>query len=158
MLIVVFDTLYSFFAGIAVFAIIGYLSATGFPLKSPGGLENLFISIPNAIAANSESPNFWSFCFFMSLFFFSIDTQMSWIETVATILHDVPKIAVKFKRWMIVFAICIIGIVYSSLYIGNWGYTHRSVINGGSQGSMIMMLGLLNVSAISWVHKIERTK
>ena len=72
--IVAYDTFYSFFAGIAMFCIVGYLQEQGFDVNSDKGIEMAYVAIPSAIAMTTKSPRFWSCCLFGTWFIFGLDT------------------------------------------------------------------------------------
>ena len=130
MIIVAFDTFYSFFAGIAMLSVMGHINAIDFPLKSPGGLLKTYVAIPNVIATNSSNPQIWSLLFFTGLFFIYVDTSISWVETIVTIIIDTPLFC-QISRWKIVGATCIFGIVFATSYTSSWGVTHSDAIRGG---------------------------
>ena len=155
--IVTYDTLFSFFAGIGMFGIMGYIKANEFPISSPTGMDKIFIMLPSAITAETDSPHFWSFCFFTCLFFFSVSTQMSWIETIVAMLYDVPMISRKISRAKIVACVCSLSAFFATFYTSNWGFTYRSVVNGGAQSTLIMFMTLFQAAGAGWFYRYQQT-
>ena len=73
-IIVAYDTLYSFFAGISMFAVVGYLDHEKFPVKEENGPDLAYIGMPSAIAMETENPEIWSCILFGVWFIFALDT------------------------------------------------------------------------------------
>ena len=69
-----YDTFYSFFAGIAIFSIYGYLTKIDFFFQNAKGLDLVFIGIPGSLIESTEYPRVWSCLFFGCFFLMLLDT------------------------------------------------------------------------------------
>ena len=86
----IYDTIYAFFAGIAMFSVLGYLRSVEVPLGGESGLEMMYVGLPSAISLTTDSPRFWLCCLFLTFLTFGLDTIIGWVETVVTIIYDIP--------------------------------------------------------------------
>ena len=78
----------SFFAGFAVFSIVGYLKWLGSPVAEKNTSSALaFVAYPAAAEGMSGS-NFWTAILGLTLFTLGIDTAFSLVEAVATVIYD----------------------------------------------------------------------
>jgi SNF family Na+-dependent transporter len=78
----------SFFAGFAVFSIVGYLKWLGSPVAERNTSSALaFVAYPAAAEAMNGS-NFWTAILGLTLFTLGIDTAFSLVEAVATVIYD----------------------------------------------------------------------
>ena len=124
--IVFFDTAYSLVAGVAFFSVLGYLNGIGSTAANVRGMTFSFISYPVALENSVDNPGVWSAFLFFSFLFAGFDTAISEIESLATIINDIPVFN-QVKRHFIVMFICIFGALFAAVYTSNWGFTHRTV-------------------------------
>lgn len=82
------NCLISFFAGFAVFSIVGYLNWLGSPVAGKNSSSGLaFVAYP-AAAETMESSNFWTFILGLTLFTLGLDTSFSLVEAISTVIYD----------------------------------------------------------------------
>ena len=81
----------SFFAGFAVFSIVGYLASTqGVSIQNLGiaGPELIFITYPTAISLLPTAAVLFGIVFYIALLTFGIDSAFSMIEPMTTSIHE----------------------------------------------------------------------
>ena len=155
MKLVIYDTIYAFFAGIAMFSVVGYLRSVEFPVSEQSGLEMMYIGLPSAIHLATENPRFWSFCLFGTFFTFGMDTVIGWVETIVTTIHDIPNCR-QIKRKYLVVVTCVLAVLNASVFTSNFGFTYRSILVK-SEGYCIITTALLQSVAGTWVYKYGKT-
>ena len=80
----------SFFAGFAVFSVVGYLQGIGSPVAAKTASIGLaFIAYPAAIETLPGS-NGWAFILAITLFTLGIDSAFSLLEAASTVMQDSP--------------------------------------------------------------------
>lgn len=83
---------FSFFAGFAVFSIVGYLIGLKSPVSDKYSSIGLaFIAYPAAIETMS-APNFWALMIFITLFLLGIDSAFSYVESTVVVILDSERI------------------------------------------------------------------
>jgi SNF family Na+-dependent transporter len=85
------NCLLSFFAGFAVFSVVGYLHGIDAPVKNNTSSSGLaFVAYP-AAAETMPGSNFWILLLGLTLFTLGIDTAFSLVEAISTVIYDTEK-------------------------------------------------------------------
>lgn len=144
----------SFFAGFAVFSVVGYLNGLGHPVASRTSSTGLaFIAYPAAIET-LPGANFWSLLLSLTLFMLGIDSAFSFVEAASTVIYDTPT-GKKSPRMLTALILCTIGALMSLIFCFNWGFTFFDVIDHYLAVYLMLLLGLFQAFAISWVYEAK---
>ena len=104
------NALTSFFAGFAIFSVIGFLATemeVGVEDVVAQGTGLAFIAYPDLVTRMSLAP-LWSVLFFAMLFTLGLDTQFAMVETLLTYaLDSFPRL--RRKKTIVIGIICISG-------------------------------------------------
>ena len=155
-IMVAYDAIFSFFAGAAIFSVVGYLREQEFPMNDDSGLELVLIALPAAISETTARPKLYTFMFFACIFIFAMDSIIGWVETVVTILYDFPACRV-IRRPYFVFFICVISALSASMYTSNTGYTHQNAASGDPVFYLIVFLAFFFSIGATWRYKYMKT-
>ena len=118
----------SFFAGFAVFSVVGYLQGIGSPVAAKTASIGLaFIAYPAAIETLPGS-NGWAFILAVTLFTLGIDSAFSLLEAASTVMQDSPTFK-EMPRKLISLILVIIGAIASIFFSFNWGFTSFDVVD-----------------------------
>jgi len=145
---------FSFIAGFAVWAIVGYLEKQG-TLKdtktSSVGLA--FITYPTAIDLMAGS-NWWAFLLGSTLFMLGIDSSFSAIEATSTVICDTAW-GGAIPRMFVAFILCVIGFIGSVPFCTNWGFTLFDVVDHYLCAYLLLMIGILQAFGCGWFFDAE---
>eukprot|EP00127_Corallochytrium_limacisporum_P000604 Clim_evm3s22 gene=Clim_evmTU3s22 len=154
-IVAVGNSTFSFFAGFAVFEILGWFSnLTGVPIEdvTQSGPSLAFIVYPTALS-QLPAPQLFNVLFFLTIFFLGIDTLFGTMEGVTggiddtkymPYLKDVPKIK--------------IGIVYalawllSIWYVSDVGLYLLDVVDHYLASYCLLVVGGMEAVTVSWIH------
>lgn len=141
----------SFFAGFAVFSVVGYLKWLGSPVADKVSSSGLaFVAYPAAIETMPFS-NLWSMVLALTLFTLGIDTAFSLVEAVSTVLWD-TEWGRTIPRKLIALIICVLGFCGSLLFVSSWGYTFFDVVDHYISVYLMLLIGLLECLGAGWVY------
>lgn len=144
----------SFFAGFAVFSVVGYLNGLGHPVAARTSSTGLaFIAYPAAIET-LPGANFWSLLLALTLFMLGIDSAFSFVEAASTVIYDTPT-GKKSPRMLTALVLCVFGAIMSVIFCFNWGFTFFDVIDHYLAVYLMLLLGLFQCFAISWVYEAK---
>jgi len=142
---------FSFIAGFAVWAIVGYLEKLG-TLKdtktSSVGLA--FIAYPAAIET-MPGANFWSLLFTLTLFTLGIDSAFAMVEGTVIVIQD-SSLGKKLSKFVIALILCVFGACVSILFCFNWGYALFDCIDHYLNIYTIMLMAVLQAVGAAWYH------
>lgn len=142
----------SFFAGFAVFSVLGYLAhQQGCSVEDldTSGFALAFIAYPSALAVMPAS-NFFSILFFFMLLLLAIDSQFSTTESVIVMIEDFDEVFCLYPQWFktspnrrfwVTFFVCFISWLLGFAFICRGGYYLLSVIDGISTGLPMFIIG-----------------
>ncbi len=141
----------SFFAGFAVFSILGYLAVqSNVPvekvIKSGPGLA--FVVYPQAISklpGGIVSQSIFGIAFFFMLLTLGIDSAFSLVEAIVTGLKD----SFKFNREKTAFWVSFIGFILGTIYATKAGLYWLDVVDHWMNWGLIIV-GLLEAILIGW--------
>lgn len=148
----------SFFAGFAVFCVIGYLNTMGHQLsENTVGTGLAFVAYPTALEYSGKGGRFWSIILFLTLFTLGIDSAFAMVEACATVVLDTPR-GKKFPRKFIALVFCFFGVILSSLFCTNFGTVLLDVIDKYNSDLLMIFLGVLQCWAVGWIYDWERVQ
>jgi len=143
----------SFFAGFAVFSVVGYLQGLGSPLANKTASIGLaFIAYPAAIETLPGS-NGWSFILSITLFTLGIDSAFSLLEAASTVIQDSPN-AKQVPRKLISLILCILGALGSIFFSFNWGFTYFDVVDHFLNVYLMLLLGIMECFGAGWIYEL----
>jgi SNF family Na+-dependent transporter len=154
------NSLVSFFAGFAVFTVIGYLEHIGSPAATgTSSFALAFVAYPTAMI-NMSGANFWTFILFFTLFSLGLDSAFAYIEAFSTIIYDAsfsdPSKKVKnYKRELIASILCVIAFVCSLPFCLNTGLIWMNVVDHYLATYLMQVLGIFQCFAVGWVYDFD---
>ena len=144
----------SFFAGFAVFSVVGYLKGIGSPVASKTASIGLaFIAYPAAIEEMAGS-NGWALILSITLFTLGIDSAFSLLEAASTVMQDSPMFE-KMPRKLIALILCVLGALGSLLFSFNWGFTYFDVVDHFLNVYLMLLLGIMECFGAAWVYGVK---
>jgi len=139
----------SFFAGFAVFSIVGYLKWLGSPVQDKVSSSGLaFVAYP-AAAETMPGSNWWCFLLGLTLFTLGIDTAFSLVEAVSTVIYDTES-GKTVPRKLTALIICILGWAFSLLFCSSWGFTYFDVVDRYISVYLMFILGIMQCAGAGW--------
>jgi NSS family neurotransmitter:Na+ symporter len=153
------DTGTSFFAGFAVFSIIGYLALTqGVSIPELGtmigGPTLTFITYPTAISLFPIAAVAFGVLFYIALLTFGIDSAFSMVEPLIAGVHNKWKMT-KAKATSI---LCLIGFLASLFFITGAGIHWLDIVDHFSANFSLVLVGLMECLLLGWVFKVSRIR
>lgn len=144
----------SFFAGFAVFSVVGYLIGIDSPVSDKTASIGLaFVAYPAAIET-MPGANFWAFVLAVTLFTLGIDSSFSILEAPATVMSD----SRMFKGWskkLNALILCTFGALCSILFCFNWGFTFFDVIDNYLNTYLMLLIGVFETFGAGWVYEAK---
>lgn len=151
------NSLSSMFAGITIFAILGYSAKQN--MASIGSLSTgtglAFISVSEAIA-KIPAPQLWSALFFLMLFMLGIDSQFAGVEGMMTALDDTTLIPKRLHRTAIIGGFCAFSFLIGLPFGMQNGEYLVTLFDNFSANFPLMLVAFFEVISISWVYGINR--
>ena len=150
------DCTTSFFAGFAVFSILGYLAiATNQPVENvvKAGPGLAFIIYPTAISSlpgGIVMQSIFGIIFFLILLLLGISSSVSLVETMITGLKDTFNI----KRMATSFWVCLIGFLLGTIYTTSAGLYWLDLVDHWMNWGLVIV-GLLEALLIGWFFNIK---
>lgn len=142
----------SFFAGFAVFSVVGYLMGIGSPVAGKTAYIGIaFVAYPAAVET-MPAPNLWAFILAVTLFTLGIDSAFSMLEACATVMQDAPSMK-RVPRKLIALLLVIAGSLCSLLFSFNWGFTYFEVVDNYLNVYLMLLLGVLETMGVGWVYE-----
>lgn len=146
----------SFFAGFAVFSVVGYLQGIDSPIKNKTSSIGLaFIAYPAAIDTLS-GPNFWTFILSVVLFSLGIDSAFSLVEATSTVVSDTDW-GKKTPRKLTAMLLCALGACFSTVFCFNWGFTYFDTVDHYLAVYFMLLLGIFQCFGAGWVYDMDKT-
>jgi NSS family neurotransmitter:Na+ symporter len=145
----------SFFAGFAVFSIIGYLAASQGVATADvitGGPGLAFITFPTALAQLPFAP-FFAVVFFLSLLLLGIDSAMALTEAIVAALRDRFENVSRNTLTLIVCSVCfLIGLIY----ITQPGIIWLDIVDHWMNNYGLVFVGLMMCILIGYYYGAEK--
>lgn len=145
----------SFFAGFAVFSVVGYFAALQGAAAADviaGGPGLAFITFPAALAQLPFAP-FFAVIFFSSLLLLGIDSAFSLVEGLVAAIHDRFN---KIKKSTITGIVCLVGFVIGLLYVTQPGILWLDIVDHWMNNYGLVVVGLLMSLLIGHVYSTEK--
>jgi SNF family Na+-dependent transporter len=147
----------SFFAGFAVFSIVGYLNWLGSPVAGKNSSSGLaFVAYP-AAAESMEYTNFWCFLLGLTLFMLGIDTAFSLVEAVSTVIYD-TNWGQQVPRKLTALIVSVISFCLSCLFCTSWGFTYFDVVDRYISVYLMFILGIGQCFSAAWMFGRQNIK
>lgn len=144
----------SFFAGFAVFSVVGYLHGLEHKVADNTSSSGLaFIAYP-AAAETMPGSNFWIILLGITLFTLGIDTAFSLVEAISTVVYDTEK-GKAIPRKLTALIVCILGWFGSLLFCPSWGFTHFDVADRYISVYLMFILGIMQCFAAGWMFRLQ---
>uniref|UniRef100_A0A8B9SZH0 Transporter n=1 Tax=Anas platyrhynchos TaxID=8839 RepID=A0A8B9SZH0_ANAPL len=146
----------SFFAGFAIFSVLGHMALKkGVPVGSVA-LGWQFVAYPEALSLLPGSP-FWSILFFLMLFTLGVDTMFGNIESITTaILDEFPALREWRRKALFLGALCISFYLLGLLLITQGGIFWFTLIDTYSTGFGLVIITLFMCLGISFCYGIDQ--
>lgn len=142
---------FSFFAGFAVFAVVGYLVGLDSPVSNKTSSVGLaYMAFPAAIET-MPAANFWALLFFLTLFTLGIDSAFAMVEGTVIVIQD-SKWGQKLSKFVIAIIICLIGAAFTTLFCFNWGNALYDCVDHYLNIYTIMLMAILQCLGSAWYH------
>ena len=153
----------SMFAGIAIFSILGHLSAqTGIPIekvadKGPG---LAFIAYPRALSTLPGSA-IWNTLFFLMLIMLGIASQCAQVEGMITTMVDLKqnffKATKPIRRQLFVALACFTCFLLALPMVLNSGMYYFQLMDSyGASGMALMIITILEVVSVAWIYGVDK--
>ena len=150
----------SFFAGFAVFSVLGYLAfSEGKPVGEvvSAGSGLAFITYPTAISKLRELGDFWppfvAILFFVTLLSLGIDSLFSLVEAAVAGLHDRFG---RLTRNTVTIGMCVGGFVVGLLFVTRGGVAWLDVFDRWCNDYGLALVGLMECLAIGYFFRTAR--
>ena len=147
----------SFFAGFAVFSILGYLAqamGVSVPEVTSSGFGLAFITYPTAIRLLPLVPAFFGILFFIMLLTLGIDSAFSQIEPFVAGFTDKWKFD---KKWVLP-AVCFGGFLIGIVFTTRGGYYWLDIVDYFAGTFGLTLVGLLECIVIGYVYKAQKMR
>lgn len=146
----------SLYAGIAVFAIIGFMANEyNLPVNEvvKSGPALAFVAYPRALSLMPIAP-LWTSLFFFMLFLLGIGSQMVCVETIITGIMDNWSFLVR--RWQYrvaaIFVIAMVGFLLGIPCTTQGGMYVLQLMDHYSAGFCVLVIAIFECLAINWIY------
>ena len=150
------DAGFAFFAGFAVFSVLGYLAQSqGVPIGNvvKGGPGLAFVIYPTAMSLMPLAPVV-SVMFFVTLLTLGIDSAFSIVEGAVAGLRD--KWHVTQEKATLYF--CVFGFLMGLIFTTGAGYYWLDIVDRWMNDYGLVVIGLLECIAIGWFYGTDKLK
>lgn len=147
----------SFFAGFAVFSILGYLAqamGVAVPDVTGSGLGLAFITYPKVISLLPFIPAFFGILFFLLLLTLGIDSAFSQIEPFVAGITD----KWGFNKKLVLPLVCVGGFLVGILFTTRGGYYWLDIIDYFANTFGLALVGLLECIVIGYIYKAQKMR
>ncbi|KAJ9580738.1 hypothetical protein L9F63_024089, partial [Diploptera punctata] len=157
LIVAISNILTSFFAGLVIFSVIGFLAhELKVEVKNvvDQGAGLAFIVYPEVVARLPVSP-LWSLLFFVMLLTLGLDSQFALMETVTTaILDRFPNLR-DYKIW-VVLAVAVFGYFGGLIFTTNSGMYWLQLVDKYAANWSVLLIAISECILISWVYGANR--
>ncbi|XP_071864779.1 sodium- and chloride-dependent glycine transporter 1-like [Bombus fervidus] len=147
----------SFFAGLFIFSVIGFLAHEfRVPVSSvvDQGIGLAFIVYPEAVT-RLPLASLWSVLFFMMLFTLGLDSQLALIETVTTAILDGFPVLRKYKFW-VVLATSVFGYLGGLIFTTNSGMYWLHLMDKYAANWAVLFIAISECIVVGWIYGADR--
>ena len=148
------NAFFSFFAGFAVFTVVGYLNGIGSPVAD--GINSMglaFVAYPTAVET-LPGANIWAILLASTFITLGIPALLAMVEPISTVIHD-TNIGEKFNQETIILVICLFGFAHSSFFCTNWGFTYFDTTDHYYSNYALLSVGILYCFGAAWVFRAD---
>uniref|UniRef100_A0ABD2XN74 Transporter n=1 Tax=Trichogramma kaykai TaxID=54128 RepID=A0ABD2XN74_9HYME len=147
----------SFFAGLVIFSVIGFLAhELDVPVASvvDEGAGLAFIVYPEVVSRLPVAP-VWSLLFFVMLLTLGLDSQFALMETVTTaILDGIPALR-NFKFW-VVLACAVFGYAGGLIFTTNAGMYWLQLMDKYAANWSVLLIAISECILVAWIYGADR--
>ncbi|UCG29320.1 MAG: sodium-dependent transporter [candidate division WOR-3 bacterium] len=147
----------SFFAGFAVFSILGYLAqamGVSVPQVTQSGFGLAFITYPTAIRLLPFIPAFFGILFFLLLLTLGIDSAFSQIEPFVAGFTD----KWHFNKKLVLPIVCVFGFLIGVIFTTRGGYYWLDIVDYFASSYGLTLVGLLECIVIGYIYKAHKMR
>lgn len=147
----------SFFAGFAVFSVIGYLAfSMGVGVKEVAtvGPELAFIAYPTAVSLLPFAASFFGLLFFIALLTFGIDSAFSMVEPLPVGITDKWKIS----KEKVTGIVCLLGFLIGLIYTTGSGLHWLSITDNFIANYGLALIALFECVIVGYMFNIRRLR
>jgi NSS family neurotransmitter:Na+ symporter len=147
----------SFFAGFAVFSILGYLAqamGVSVPDVTKSGFGLAFITYPTAIGLLPFIPAFFGILFFLLLLTLGIDSAFSQIEPFVAGFTD----KWGFSKKLVLPVVCLGGFLIGIIFTTRGGYYWLDIVDFINSSFGLTLVGFLECIVIGYIHKAQKMR
>ncbi|XP_046834416.1 sodium- and chloride-dependent glycine transporter 1-like [Vespa crabro] len=147
----------SFFAGLVIFSVIGFLAhELDVPVASvvDQGAGLAFIVYPEVVARLPVAP-LWSLLFFVMLLTLGLDSQFALMETVTTaILDGIPALR-NYKFWVVLSA-AVLGYAGGIIFTTNAGMYWLQLMDKYAANWSVLLIAISECILVAWIYGADR--
>jgi len=147
---------YSFFAGFAVFSVLGYMAmqkGVAIPDVIKSGPTLAFVVYPEAISRLPVMNSLFGFIFFLALVIAGLSSGISIIEAICSAILDKFNKNNKIKRKGVVSALCLAGFLGGLIFTTQGGLYFLDIVDHFLTQYGLVVAGLLECVVIGWILK-----
>ncbi|XP_046351914.1 sodium- and chloride-dependent glycine transporter 1-like [Haliotis rufescens] len=160
-LIPLINCLTSFFAGFAIFSVLGFMAHTkGVEVEevTAQGPGLVFVVYPEALS-RMPIPPLWSILFFIMLITLGWSSMISGVESVLTSVIDVfPQLAQGRNNYLFRIGVCLLGFLLGLPQVTQGGSYILNLMDTFVGGFPLLIIGLVELVAVIFVYGIRRFK
>ncbi|XP_019647388.1 PREDICTED: sodium- and chloride-dependent glycine transporter 2-like [Branchiostoma belcheri] len=154
----VLNCLTSFYAGFAIFSVLGFMAnEMGVKVEEVAdtGAGLAFVAYPAALARLPISP-LWSSLFFVMLLTLGLDSQFAVLEALVTgIVDEFPR-RLRSKKMFIVLGVCSIGFLLGLPLVTQGGFYLLQLMDNYSGTFSLLIVAIVECLVVGWVYGCDR--
>nr|CAB3266320.1 sodium- and chloride-dependent glycine transporter 2 [Phallusia mammillata] len=158
-LIVVFTNSFtSIFAGVTIFAVIGYMAhVLGTDVKEVAaeGPGLAFVIYPEAISKMPLAP-FWSILFFLMLLTLGLGTMFATLETIVTSLTDAFPAQLRHRKSLLTLCVCFVLFLLGIPMVTQGGFYFLHLLDSYAASYTLIVCAVVEMVAISHIYGLQR--
>ncbi|CAH1266942.1 SLC6A5 [Branchiostoma lanceolatum] len=158
LVIAVLNCLTSFYAGFAIFSVLGFMAnEMGVKVEEVAdtGAGLAFVAYPAALARLPISP-LWSSLFFVMLLTLGLDSQFAVLEALVTgIVDEFPR-RLRSKKMFIVLGMCAIGFLLGLPLVTQGGFYLLQLMDNYSGTFSLLVVAIVECVVVGWVYGCDR--
>lgn len=157
LIVVIGNSLTSFFAGFVIFSVLGFMAhELGVDVKdvANSGSGLAFVAYPEVVTRLTPS-HLWAILFFLMLITLGLDSQFAGIENLMTATVDTfPRL--RPKKTLVALILCIIMFILGLTMCTRAGLYWTDLIGYYSSGWCLVLIGLAEGIVFPWIYGTKR--
>jgi len=146
----------SFFAGFAVFSVLGYMAQAQTPPVDvsevvSGSIGLAFVTFPKAIALLPAGAVAIGIIFFLMLLTLGIDSAFSLVEAASTAFSD----EIRIKRHTTTVILCVVGFLAGLLFITDGGLHWLDIVDHWCNDYGLVVVAFLEALMLGWMFNLK---